>query len=66
MDLDTLCRRLTREPILGRNILVVATGRASLSFERQAASMVADVAGRPLSDEEFREVMVRLVSLQSP
>lgn len=66
MEIEALCHRLRREPIVGRNVLVVATGRASLQFEQHTASMVEDVAGRPLSDEEFREVMVRLVSLQSP
>jgi hypothetical protein len=66
MDLESLSRRLTREPILGRNLLVVATGRASLLFERETASKVDDVAGRALSDAEFREVMVRLVNLQAP
>jgi hypothetical protein len=65
-ELKALCVRLTREPIVGRNVLVVATGRASLGFEKQTASMVADVAGRPLSEEEFRLVMDRVVSLQSP
>lgn len=65
-ELKALCVRLTREPIVGRNVLVVATGRASLQFERHTASMVEDVAGRPLSAEEFREVMARVASLQSP
>jgi len=64
--LKTVCARIMRSPIVGRNILVVATGRASLGFERATASMVEDVAGRPLSAEEFREVMARVGSLQSP
>jgi hypothetical protein len=61
MEIEALCRRLTRDPIVGRNVLVVATGRASLGFEKQTALMVADVAGRPLSDEEFREVITLMV-----
>lgn len=59
-EMERFCRQLMRSPIVARGVLVVATGRASLSFEKETAAKVADVVGRSLSADEFRELTDQL------
>jgi len=58
--LEAVCKRLVGDSTIRRNVLVVATGKASLGLEKAVATLIKAKAyhfmGRYLDEWEFTEV----------